>query len=52
MTVARADGRQDDRVQNYTKFWQQDTKDETEVENANRLNSYTEVVNGTTCLLY
>ncbi|KAK1227761.1 Delta(24)-sterol C-methyltransferase [Marasmius sp. AFHP31] len=47
MTAApRADGRQDERVQNYTKFWQQDTKDETEVDNANRLNSYTEVVNG------
>ncbi|KAJ4470269.1 S-adenosyl-L-methionine-dependent methyltransferase [Lentinula lateritia] len=41
-----ADGRSDSRIQNYTKFWQKDTSKEAEVDNANRLDSYTEVVNG------
>ncbi|KAJ4474400.1 delta-sterol C-methyltransferase [Lentinula aciculospora] len=41
-----ADGRSDSRIQNYTKFWQKDTSKEAHEDNANRLDSYTEVVNG------
>jgi sterol 24-C-methyltransferase len=41
-----ADGRSDSRIQNYTKFWQKDTANEVDADNANRLDSYTEVVNG------
>ena len=41
-----ADGRQKDRIENYTKFWQKDTSNESEVDNENRLENYTDVVNG------
>ncbi|KIK56503.1 hypothetical protein GYMLUDRAFT_174142 [Collybiopsis luxurians FD-317 M1] len=41
-----ADGRSDSRIQNYTKFWQKDSSKEGETDSANRLDSYTEVVNG------
>ncbi len=41
-----ADGRQENRMENYTKFWQNDTSKEKEVDTSNRLDSYTEVVNG------
>ncbi|THU98385.1 sterol 24-C-methyltransferase [Dendrothele bispora CBS 962.96] len=41
-----ADGREDERVQNYTKFWQNDTSKEAQVDNDNRLQSYADVVNG------
>lgn len=41
-----ADGRSDSRIQNYTKFWQKDTAQEADSDNTNRLDSYTEVVNG------
>ena len=44
--VQRDDGRVADRMENYTKFWQQDPKKEQDVDNENRLHSYTEVVNG------
>ncbi|KAK7054322.1 Delta(24)-sterol C-methyltransferase [Paramarasmius palmivorus] len=43
---SHSDGRSDSRIQNYSKFWHKDTSKETEVDNANRLNSYTDVVNG------
>lgn len=42
----RADGRVDNRIENYTKFWQKDVNKESEVDNENRLDSYTDVVNG------
>jgi sterol 24-C-methyltransferase len=41
-----ADGRVGSRIENYTGFWKQDTSKETEGDNANRLDSYTDVVNG------
>ncbi|KAF8842443.1 hypothetical protein BDN67DRAFT_1067734 [Paxillus ammoniavirescens] len=40
------DGRVETRVDNYTKFWQKDLNKESETENKNRLDSYTDVVNG------
>lgn len=43
---ALADGRQGKRVDAYTKFWQKDLNKEQEVDNQNRLDSYTDVVNG------
>lgn len=42
----RDDGRIDNRIENYTKFWQKDLKKEESVDNDNRLDSYTDVVNG------
>ena len=41
-----ADGRHEKRMTNYTKFWQQDMSKEKDVDTSNRLESYTEVVNG------
>ncbi|TCD71961.1 Delta(24)-sterol C-methyltransferase [Steccherinum ochraceum] len=40
------DGRSKDRMTNYTKFWENDLKEENREHNENRLQSYTEVVNG------
>jgi hypothetical protein len=40
------DGRQESRVENYTKFWQKDLGKEGEADNQNRVESYTDVVNG------
>jgi len=44
--VQLSDGRVQNRVENYTKFWNKDLNQETEVDNDKRLNNYTEVVNG------
>jgi sterol 24-C-methyltransferase len=41
-----SDGRQQTRVENYTKFWQNDFGKEREADNQNRVESYTDVVNG------
>ena len=41
-----ADGRQERRVENYTKFWQKDISKESEADNKARLDSYTDVING------
>ncbi|KAF7794902.1 hypothetical protein EIP86_006045 [Pleurotus ostreatoroseus] len=41
-----ADGRQENRISNYTKFWQNDMSKEKDVDTANRLSSYKDVVNG------
>ena len=41
-----ADGRQSQRVDNYTKFWQKDLGKEADIDNKNRIDSYTDVVNG------
>ncbi|KAI6019908.1 S-adenosyl-L-methionine-dependent methyltransferase [Pisolithus orientalis] len=46
MTAVYPDGRQETRVEGYTKFWQKDLKHEAEADNQNRLDSYTDVVNG------
>ncbi|TFK32019.1 delta-sterol C-methyltransferase [Crucibulum laeve] len=45
-TTARSDGRVDNRIENYTKFWHEDPTKEQGEDNEKRLNSYTEVVNG------
>ncbi|KAG1806977.1 S-adenosyl-L-methionine-dependent methyltransferase [Suillus subaureus] len=45
-SIQYADGRQEKRVGNYTKFWQKDLGKESEVDNQNRVQSYTDVVNG------
>lgn len=42
----RDDGRIDNRIENYTKFWQKDLKKEESNDNDKRLDSYTDVVNG------
>ncbi|KAI6029674.1 S-adenosyl-L-methionine-dependent methyltransferase [Pisolithus microcarpus] len=46
MAAVYPDGRQEGRVESYTKFWQKDLKHEGEADNKNRLDSYTDVVNG------
>ncbi|KAI5996243.1 S-adenosyl-L-methionine-dependent methyltransferase [Pisolithus albus] len=46
MAAVYPDGRQEGRVEGYTKFWQKDLKHEGEADNKNRLDSYTDVVNG------
>lgn len=40
------DGRVDQRINDYTKFWEQNPNQENETNNQNRLGRYTEVVNG------
>ena len=45
-TVPRADGRIENRVENYTKFWKKDLNQEESGDNSKRLESYTDVVNG------
>lgn len=44
--ITHGDGRVNDRIENYTKFWNADPLKEQDADNANRLNSYTDVVNG------
>ena len=41
-----ADGRKRDRIANYTGYWQKEAAHDTETDTSNRLDSYTEVVNG------
>ena len=33
-------------ISNYTKFWQKDSKNDTDTDQSNRLTEYTSVVNG------
>jgi len=40
------DGRDENRVSNYTKFWQSDLSKEQAEDNKIRLDQYTDVVNG------
>lgn len=42
----QADGRVGNRIENYTAFWQKDTAKEQTADADNRLDSYTDVVNG------
>lgn len=44
--TTKADGRQGQRIENYTKFWQKDLSNEASVDTDNRVDSYTDVVNG------
>lgn len=46
MASTRADGRVDNRIENYTKFWKEDPNAEQNQDNEKRLDNYTEVVNG------
>ncbi|KAI6029089.1 S-adenosyl-L-methionine-dependent methyltransferase [Pisolithus microcarpus] len=46
MSAPYADGRQQKRVERYTKFWQKDLTHESDTDNKNRLDKYTDVVNG------
>ncbi len=46
ITTARSDGRVDNRIENYTKFWKVDPNAEEDQDNEKRLDSYTDVVNG------
>jgi sterol 24-C-methyltransferase len=46
MSTPIADGRVQNRIENYTSFWQKDTSKEGDAENENRIDSYTDVVNG------
>ena len=46
------DGRVGTRIENYNNFWHKDPSNEKEVDNDNRLNSYTEVVNGMPSLFF
>lgn len=41
-----ADGRERSRISNYNDFWQKDLKKEAAVDTENRLDNYTDVVNG------
>lgn len=43
---ALADGRVGQRIENYTKFWKEDLKKDSDEDNQHRLSLYTEVVNG------
>lgn len=44
--MSATDGRVNQRIDNYTKFWEKDPNQESETNNENRLGSYTDVVNG------
>jgi len=52
VTPAGSDKRNHDGISNYTKFWQKDSKNDSETDMANRLTEYTSVVNGAYDLLY
>lgn len=41
-----ADGRVNSRIENYTQFWQKELSNEAKVDTDNRVDSYTDVVNG------
>jgi sterol 24-C-methyltransferase len=41
-----ADGRVKERVSNYTGFWEKDSANDSEAQKANRLENYTDVING------
>jgi sterol 24-C-methyltransferase len=44
--IKHSDGRVNDRIQNYTKFWNADPLKEQETDNTKRLDSYADVANG------
>lgn len=46
MAPSATDGRNNDGIANYTKFWQKDSKHDTQTDMKNRLSEYTSVVNG------
>ena len=43
---AGADGRVNDRIENYTDFWQKDMSQEQKLDTDNRVENYTDVING------
>ncbi|KAG9313574.1 S-adenosyl-L-methionine-dependent methyltransferase [Chiua virens] len=46
MATNHPDGRVNQRIDNYTKFWENDLNQENDASNENRLTNYTDVVNG------
>ena len=46
MASTPTDGRIDSRIQNYTNFWQKDTRLDSKVDTDARVDNYTEVING------
>ncbi|KAI5983604.1 S-adenosyl-L-methionine-dependent methyltransferase [Pisolithus marmoratus] len=46
MSTGYADGRQEKRLERYTKFWQKDLTHESKADSKNRLDKYIDVVNG------
>lgn len=46
-TGSLADGREHFRISNYSGFWQKDLQKEAAIDTENRIDHYTEVVNGT-----
>ena len=46
MTTSLADGRQVDRIQNYSAFWQKEAENDGKTDLNNRLDNYQNVVNG------
>jgi sterol 24-C-methyltransferase len=40
------DGRVDSRFENYSRFWQKDLTKEAQVDSDNRIDNYTDIVNG------
>ena len=46
MAAANADGRVNSRIENYTDFWQKDMSQEKKADTDNRVDNYTEVING------
>lgn len=45
-TATNTNVRNNEGIANYTKFWQKDSKDDSETDTANRLAEYTSVING------
>ena len=45
-TAPSADGRVNSRIANYTGFWEKDSAKDTDVQKSNRLENYTDVING------
>ena len=47
-----ADGRVNSRIENYTQFWQKELSNEAKVDTDNRVDSYTDVVNGMSIYIF
>lgn len=45
-STPNGDGRVNSRIENYTEFWQKDMHKEEKADTDNRVDSYTDVVNG------
>jgi sterol 24-C-methyltransferase len=45
-TSTTTDGRVNSRIENYTAFWEKDSAKDSDVQKANRVENYTDVING------